>query len=81
VRFGPKPLLTTEVVQKIKQLRADGATVPDIMHRTKLLAAAPAAPLATAPTRPATTKTAHESLRPQLIAGVQGRWPGPRTAE
>jgi DNA invertase Pin-like site-specific DNA recombinase len=36
VRFGPKPLLTREVVQKIEQLRADGATVPEIMRRTKL---------------------------------------------
>jgi DNA invertase Pin-like site-specific DNA recombinase len=36
VRFGPKPLLTTEVVKKIKVLRADGAAVPEIMRRTKL---------------------------------------------
>ena len=36
VRFGPKPLLTLEVVQKIKELRADGETVPEIMRRTKL---------------------------------------------
>jgi DNA invertase Pin-like site-specific DNA recombinase len=36
VRFGPKPLLTLEVVQKIKELRSDGATVPEIMRRTKL---------------------------------------------
>jgi len=36
VRFGPKPLLTTEVVQKVKHLRADGLTVPEIMRRTKL---------------------------------------------
>jgi DNA invertase Pin-like site-specific DNA recombinase len=36
VRFGPKPLLTTEVVRKIKQLRAEGATVPEIMRLTKL---------------------------------------------
>jgi len=36
VRFGPKPLLTREVVQKIEQLRADGATVPEIVRRTKL---------------------------------------------
>jgi DNA invertase Pin-like site-specific DNA recombinase len=36
VRFGPKPLLTLEVVQKIKELRADGATVPEIMRRMKL---------------------------------------------
>jgi DNA invertase Pin-like site-specific DNA recombinase len=33
VRFGPKPLLTTEVVQKVKHLRADGLTVPEIMRR------------------------------------------------
>jgi DNA invertase Pin-like site-specific DNA recombinase len=36
VRFGPKPILTTEVVQKVKELRADGLTVPEIMRRTKL---------------------------------------------
>ena len=36
VRFGPKPLLTLEVVQKIKELKSDGATVPEIMRRTKL---------------------------------------------
>jgi hypothetical protein len=36
VRFGPKPLLTTEVVNKIKELRADGATVPEMVGRMKL---------------------------------------------
>jgi DNA invertase Pin-like site-specific DNA recombinase len=36
VRFGPKPILTTEVVQKVKELRAEGLTVPEIMRRTKL---------------------------------------------
>jgi DNA invertase Pin-like site-specific DNA recombinase len=36
VRFGPKPILTAEVVQKIKELRADGLTVPEIMRRTRL---------------------------------------------
>jgi DNA invertase Pin-like site-specific DNA recombinase len=36
VRFGPKPLLTLEVVQRIKELRSDGATVPEIVRRTKL---------------------------------------------
>jgi DNA invertase Pin-like site-specific DNA recombinase len=36
VRFGPKPLLTAEVVKKIKELRKDGLTVPDIMRRMKL---------------------------------------------
>jgi DNA invertase Pin-like site-specific DNA recombinase len=36
VRFGPKPLLTLEVVQKIKELRSDGASVPEIMRRMKL---------------------------------------------
>jgi hypothetical protein len=35
VRFGPKPLLTEHVVEKIKQLRAEGLTVPEIMRRTK----------------------------------------------
>src|SRR6185437_10425084 len=36
VRFGPKPILTAEVVQKIKELRADGLTVPEIIRRMKL---------------------------------------------
>ena len=36
VRFGPKPILTLPVIEKIKALRADGATVPEIMRRTKL---------------------------------------------
>jgi DNA invertase Pin-like site-specific DNA recombinase len=36
VRFGPKPILTAEVVQKIKELRADGLTVPEIVRRMKL---------------------------------------------
>jgi DNA invertase Pin-like site-specific DNA recombinase len=36
VRFGPKPILTTEVVQKVKELRAGGLTVREIMHRTRL---------------------------------------------
>ena len=36
VRFGPKPLLTEQVVEKIKQLRAEGLTVPEIMRHTKL---------------------------------------------
>jgi DNA invertase Pin-like site-specific DNA recombinase len=36
VRFGPKPILTSEVVQKVKELRSDGLTVPEIMRRTKL---------------------------------------------
>jgi DNA-binding IclR family transcriptional regulator len=36
VRFGPKPLLTAEVTQKIKELRKEGLTVAEIMRRTKL---------------------------------------------
>ena len=36
VRFGPKPLLTDKVVERIRELRADGSTVPEIMRRTKL---------------------------------------------
>ena len=36
VRFGPKPILTSEVVQKVKELRAEGLTVPEIIRRTKL---------------------------------------------
>ena len=36
VRFGPKPLLTAEVVMAIKELRQEGLTVPEIMRRTKL---------------------------------------------
>jgi DNA invertase Pin-like site-specific DNA recombinase len=36
VRFGPKPILTADVVQKVKELRSEGLTVPEIMRRTKL---------------------------------------------
>jgi DNA-binding IclR family transcriptional regulator len=36
VRFGPKPILTAQVVQMVKELRAEGLTVPEIMRRTKL---------------------------------------------
>ena len=36
VRFGPKPLLTAEVVKKIKEFRKDGLTVPEIIRRIKL---------------------------------------------
>ena len=36
VRFGPKPILTAEAVQKIKELRVEGLTVPEIIRRTKL---------------------------------------------
>jgi len=36
VRFGPKPILTSDVVQKVKQLRTDGLRVREIMRRTKL---------------------------------------------
>jgi DNA invertase Pin-like site-specific DNA recombinase len=36
VRFGPKPLLTAEVVRKVKGLRAEGLTVAEIIRRTKL---------------------------------------------
>jgi DNA invertase Pin-like site-specific DNA recombinase len=36
IRFGPKPILTLPVIEKVKALRADGATVPEIMRRTKL---------------------------------------------
>jgi hypothetical protein len=35
VRFGPKPILTLPVIEKVKALRADGATVPEIIRRTK----------------------------------------------
>ena len=36
VRFGPKPFLTAEVVQKIKELREEGLTVSEIIRRMKL---------------------------------------------
>jgi Resolvase, N terminal domain len=36
IRFGPKPILTLPVIEKVKALWADGATVPEIMRRTKL---------------------------------------------
>ena len=36
VRFGPKPILTAEVVQKIKELRGEGLTISEIIRRMKL---------------------------------------------
>jgi DNA invertase Pin-like site-specific DNA recombinase len=36
VRFGPKPILTAEVVQEIKELREEGLTVSEIIRRMKL---------------------------------------------
>jgi len=36
VRFGRKPILTEDVVAKVRRLRADGTTVPEIIHRTGL---------------------------------------------
>jgi hypothetical protein len=36
VRFGPKPLLTAEVARKVKELRAEGLIVAEIIRRTKL---------------------------------------------
>ena len=36
MRFGRKPILTVKVVAKVKELRAGGATVPEIIRRTKL---------------------------------------------
>src|SRR6188768_4206387 len=36
VRFGPKPILTAEVVQKIKELREEGLTVSEIIRRMNL---------------------------------------------
>ena len=36
VKFGRKPILTEPVVAKVRNLRADGITVPEIMRRTHL---------------------------------------------
>lgn len=36
VRFGRRPDLTAEKIAKIRDLRADGATVPDIIRRVGL---------------------------------------------
>ena len=36
VRFGRKPLLVFEMVQRVRKLRKAGQTVPDIMRQTKL---------------------------------------------
>ena len=36
MRFGPKPILTAEVVQKIKELREEGLTVSEIIRRMNL---------------------------------------------
>lgn len=36
VRFGRKPLLVPEIVQRVRKLRRDGKTVPEIMRLTEL---------------------------------------------
>ena len=36
VRFGRKPLLVVETVQKVKKLRKAGKTVPENMRQTSL---------------------------------------------
>jgi DNA invertase Pin-like site-specific DNA recombinase len=36
VRFGRKPLLTEKVVARVRSLRAEGTTVPEIIRRTGL---------------------------------------------
>ena len=36
VKFGRKPILTEDVVVNVRNLRADGVTVPEIMRRTHL---------------------------------------------
>jgi DNA invertase Pin-like site-specific DNA recombinase len=36
VRFGRKPLLVFETIQKVKKLRKAGKTVPEIMRQTSL---------------------------------------------
>jgi DNA invertase Pin-like site-specific DNA recombinase len=36
VKFGRKPILTEPVVAQVRNLRADGVTVPEIMRRTHL---------------------------------------------
>jgi DNA invertase Pin-like site-specific DNA recombinase len=52
VRFGAKPKLTDEVKRRIRQLRADGLTVPAIMKETKLSKASVYRALETAELRP-----------------------------
>ena len=36
IRFGRKPLLISETIQKVRKLRKAGKTVPEIMRRTSL---------------------------------------------
>ena len=36
IRFGRKPLLIAETIQKVKKLRKYGKTVPEIMRQTSL---------------------------------------------
>jgi DNA invertase Pin-like site-specific DNA recombinase len=36
VRFGRKPLLISETIQKVRKLRKAGKTVPEIMRQTSL---------------------------------------------
>lgn len=36
IRFGRKPLLVSEMIQRVRKLRKAGLTVPEIMRQTKL---------------------------------------------
>jgi len=49
VRFGRKPLLVVETVQKVKKLRKAGKTVPEIMRQTSLSKASVYRALAASP--------------------------------
>ncbi|RPI35977.1 MAG: recombinase family protein, partial [Hyphomicrobiaceae bacterium] len=35
-RFGRKPLLVADVIQRVRKLRRAGRTVPEIMRQTRL---------------------------------------------
>lgn len=36
IRFGRKPLLVSETIQRVQKLRREGKTVPEIMLQTRL---------------------------------------------
>ena len=50
IRFGRKPLLVFETIQKVQKLRKAGKTVPEIMRHTSLSKASVYRALSTSPT-------------------------------
>jgi DNA invertase Pin-like site-specific DNA recombinase len=52
IRFGRKPLLVSETIEKVKKLRKAGKTVPEIMRHTSLSKASVYRALSVSPTSP-----------------------------